>query len=425
MNRTLAIVGFLILVAGAVIAAWTWSPWMFSPNYTIRIATGPIGSDGQKFIAAFRRELAEQRPRVRLALTETANLHESAEALQDGKVDLAVVRSDHPAAASGGTLLIVRRINLVFMASAHSSVTAMKDLVGKKIGIASDAATTDPLLATVVESYGLQTANLVTIAPADVGVALRERKVAAVVVMGPAGPGAISDAVKAIVKATRKPPKFIALDEAKAIATHHPVYEEVEIPQGAFVAAPAIPDKEVTTVAVSVRLVALNSVLDYVAGELTRLLLTTRAKLAATMPQVGEIEAPETDTKGVLPVHRGAAAYLNGTQESLFEQTMTQLFNFSIIGGLVGSIAIWVGGFWSKHRPDETKKNLARLSTMLREAREVPLERLDGIEEELDTIAAWLLSRFVDGKIAPDRIGSVSAIVSQIRLVIERRRKLA
>ena len=107
----------------------------------------------------------------------------------------------------------------------------MKDLVGKKIGIASDAATIDPLLATVVESYGLQAANLVTIAPADVGVALRGRKVAAVVVMGPAGPGAISDAVKAIVKATRKPPKFIALDEAKAIATHHRVYEEVEIPQ--------------------------------------------------------------------------------------------------------------------------------------------------------------------------------------------------
>lgn len=307
MTRTLAIVGFLILAAGAAIAAWTWHPWMFSPNYTIRIATGPLGSDGQKFIAAFRRELAEQRPRVRLALTETANLQESAEALLDGKVDLAVVRSDHPAAASGGTLLIVRRINLVFMASAHSSVTAMKDLVGKKIGIAGDAATIDPLLATVVESYGLQAANLVTIAPEDVGVALRDRKVAAVVVRGPAGPGAISDAVKA----TKKPPKFIALDEAKAIATHHPVYEEVEIPQGAFVAAPAIPDKEVTTVAVSVRLVAVNSVLDYVAGELTRLLLATRAKLAATMPQVGEIEAPETDTKGVLPVHRGAVAYLN------------------------------------------------------------------------------------------------------------------
>ncbi len=109
MSRTLAIVGFLILAAGATIAAWTGHPWMFSPNYTIRIATGPIGSDGQKFIAALRRELAEQHPRVRLALTETANLQESAEALQDGKVDLAVVRSDHPAAASGGTLLIVRR----------------------------------------------------------------------------------------------------------------------------------------------------------------------------------------------------------------------------------------------------------------------------------------------------------------------------
>ena len=58
-----------------------------------------------------------------------------------------------------------------------------------------------------------------------------KRQVAAFVVMGPAGPGAIGDAVKAIIKATKKPPKFIALDEAKAIATHHRVYEEVEIPR--------------------------------------------------------------------------------------------------------------------------------------------------------------------------------------------------
>ena len=224
----------------------------------------------------------------------------------------------------------------------------------------------------------------------------------------------------------KKPPKFIDL-EAKEIAAQNPVYEELEIPKGAYLNVPAIPDDDVTTVAVTVRLVAKNSMLNDVAGELTRLLLATRAKLAASnVPGAGQIEAPDTDKKGVLRVHPGAAAYLDGTQESLFDQAMSQLFNISIIGGIVGSFALWVNGYWRKHRPDEVlaQQNLARLPVMMRAARSVPLDQLDAIEEELDTLSGWLLERFVHEKIAPDRISGVAVIISHIRQIIERRRKL-
>lgn len=422
MSRRTAIAGCLLLAAVAGAVAWFWFPWVFAPQYTIRIASGPVGSDAQKFIAAFKRELAEQRPRVRLALEETAGLKESAEALQSGKVDLAVVRSDHPAAASGGTLVIVRRIPLLIMVSGSSSVESITELVGKRIAVLDGTPKDDPLLVAVMESYGLKSTNLVRTSLADLGASLRDKRAAAVVAMGPTGPGVITEAVKAIVKATRKPPKFLDVEEGKAIAGRSPVYEEVEIPQGAFVAAPAIPGDDVATIAVTVRLVARNSMLNYIASEITRLLLVTRAKLAATLPRVGSIEAPETDKKGVLPVHPGAAGYLDGSQESLFEQAMTQLFNFSIIGGLLGSIGVWLGGVWRRNRPDETNKNLARLPAMLREARSLPVDRLDELEEELDTLSGWLLDRFVREQIAPDRIGGVSAIVSHIRHVVERRR---
>ena len=105
---------------------------------------------------------------------------------------------------------------------------------------------------------------------------------------------------------------------------------------------------------------------------------------------------------------------------------MSQLFNLSIIGDILGSFALWVNGYWRKHRPDEvlTQQNLARLPAMMREARSVPLDQLDAIEEELDTLSGWLLERFVHEKIAPDRISGVAVIISHIRQIFDRRRKL-
>ena len=95
--------------------------------------------------------MEQERPRLRLALEETVSLQKSAEALQNGDVDLAIVRSDDPAAASGGTIVIVRRIPLVIMVPAQSSVKAMNDLVGKRIAVLEGTSEGDPLLTTVME----------------------------------------------------------------------------------------------------------------------------------------------------------------------------------------------------------------------------------------------------------------------------------
>jgi TRAP transporter TAXI family solute receptor len=423
MLKKITIAGISILMLGAGTVAWIWFPWVFSPHYTIRVATGPIGGGAQKFITAFNREMSETHPRVRLALEEGGSLQESAEKFQSGKFDLAMVRSDHPAAASGGTIVILRRVSIIVMAPANSPAKSMQGLVGKKLGVLEDIPDDDPLLKTLIDFYSIKPTDLNRIALADLGTALRKKKVAAVITAGSPGPGVITEAVKVIVKATNKPPKFIDL-EAKEIAAQHPLYEEIEIPPGAFSAAPAIPGEDLTTVAVAIRLVAKNSMIKDVAGEITRLLLTTRAKVATTLPQAGQIEAPDTDKKGVLHAHPGAAAYIDGTQESVFDQTMTQLFNFSIIGGVLGSLALWINGFWRRHRPDETQQSLARLPAMLREAKTIPIENLNALEEELDTLSGWLLERFVHEKITSDRINGIAVIISDVRLLIERRRKV-
>jgi TRAP transporter TAXI family solute receptor len=423
--RKLIIIGALLLLSAlAVTAAWVWFPWLFSTQYTIRIATGPAGTDGQKFVSAFRRVLAEEYPRVRVVVAEAENIEQSADVLQAGKADIAIARSDHPATSAGGTLVILRKVPIVVMVTAKSPLKSIKDLSGKQIAVLEDSTESDLLFRTVIDFYGIKPGGIVHTTPGEVGEVLNKRQAAAVIAMGPPGPGAIADAARDILGATGKPPRFLEL-EAKAIANQHPVYEQIDIPQGAFVAAPAIPSDEVSTVAMSVRLVARNKMLDDVAGEITRLLLVTRAKLASNWPHAGMIEPPETDKKGVLPVHPGAAAYIDGSQTSLFERAMDMLFNLSIIGGVLGSVALALGSFWRRHRPDETRRNLARLPAMLREARSAPSEELDRIEANLDEVAGYLLDQFVHERIPADRISAASTIVDQIRAQIERRRKQA
>jgi TRAP-type uncharacterized transport system substrate-binding protein len=143
-----------------------------------------------------------------------------------------------------------------------------------------------------MDFYSVKPGDLGKIPLADIAAALPRKQVAAVVAIGSAGPGTPSEKVRSIVRATGKPPGVIDR-EATEIAVHNPLYEEITIPAGAFPAVPAIPDDEVNTGAV--RLVAKNSMLNDVARNITRLLLTTLAKFAATMPVAGQIRLSEIE----------------------------------------------------------------------------------------------------------------------------------
>ena len=415
----LAVIVILATLAGG--AAWLWFPWIFSPHYTIRIVSGPVGSEAQKFIGAFKREMAEERPRLRIEVSPSESLEASAQAFQGGGYDLAIVRSDHPAAASGGTIAIMRRQAFVVMTASGSRLSSMKDLAGKRIALLDNTQANDPLLKTIVSTYDLDIGNALRISPAEAGRILKEKRTAAVVSIGSVGPGPLAEAVRAITKTTGAPPKFIELD-AKAIVAHNPVYDVFEVQKSAFSSVPAVPAEAVETVAIAIRFVARPSMFDNVAGEITRLLFATRAKLAATSPGVAQIEAPETDKSSVFTVHPGAASFINGNLPSFFEQAMEQLFNFSIIGGVLGSIVIFIGNLWRKQRLSDTQNKTWRLLSILREAKTIPLDRLDQLEEELDVLSGDLLDRLVRDEIGQERINGISVLISEIRTLISRRR---
>jgi TRAP-type uncharacterized transport system substrate-binding protein len=324
-----------------------------------------------------------------LSLIETPSVWASAQALKEQKVDAAVVRSDDPAAADGRTIFVLRNIYAALLVPAQASVDGISKLKGKKIGVLTDDVGIDPMAKVVLNFYGFDKKHIVRLGLKDLPVSLQHRQVAALLVVGPTGAGAIADAIEAFRKSTKKPPKFLDLAEATAIAERFAVYDEAEISVGAFSGSPAVPSDKVVTISANVLLVARASLSNYAAGEITRLLLATKTRVAATLPDVGQLAAPSTDKDDLLPAHPGTVAFLNGDQTSLLDESINWILLGSMLTGFLGSLAAWLNRLRNKTKGDELKGqgSSARLPMLQAQARASGPEQLDATEKELEPLS--------------------------------------
>src|SRR4029434_3228322 len=108
--------------------------WFFFAHITLRVATGPMGSDGQKFFAAFVRTVADAHPRVRLKLVPTADSEANEKALVAGEAELALARSAMVTSTELQTIAILRRVVVGLVVPPHASIEKVRDLAGKTLG---------------------------------------------------------------------------------------------------------------------------------------------------------------------------------------------------------------------------------------------------------------------------------------------------
>jgi len=99
------------------------------------LATGPAGGNVQRFISTFVSVATALHPRIHFVTVPVPDLEASAKALEDGKVDIAAVRSDIRPPANGQTLVILRRDVIAIFLPPDSPVKNLAGLAGKTIGI--------------------------------------------------------------------------------------------------------------------------------------------------------------------------------------------------------------------------------------------------------------------------------------------------
>jgi uncharacterized protein len=413
----------IVAFAGAgSMLGWKVNAWNFSPSQTLRVATVPLNEGGRKFFSALKQEIASQHANIQLSLVDAADAGASAQALKDEKVDAAVIRSDDPSAVEGRTIFVLRNLYIALLVPAAAPIDSVAKLKGKKIGVLAKDAAIDPMAKVVLDFYGVDETHIVRLGLKELAVSLRHKQVAAVMVVGSTGGGPIADAIEAFRKATRKPPKFLDLSEASAIANRFAIYDEAEISIGAFSGSPAVPSDKVTTISANLLLVSRASLSNHLAGELTRLLLATKAKVAATLPEAGQLAAPSTDSDDLLLAHPGTVAFLNGEQSSFLDDPTNLILLGSMLFGFLGSLAAWLRALGKKSKSQEVKRQMQRLPTLLAQVKGAGPEQLDAMEQELEQLSEWLLQKFMAEQISPDdfrnaetRVGHVGALIQKQR----------
>ena len=158
-------------------------------------------------------------------------------------------------------------------------------------------------------------------------------------------------------------------------------------------------------------------------AEFSRLLYGARQRLAAELPAPFKIEAPSTDKDATVPVHPGAAAYIDGNQQTFFDRYNDLLYWGMILLSFCGSATAGIAGYLRAGKRAHRSTLLERLVELMQAARlaQTPQE-LDTLEAEADEIVASTIREVENHTVEERALTAFTLALDQARLAIADRR---
>lgn len=387
----LAAVGFVIVACLAIVGYW----YISSPT-TYVAAVAPRDGVEAKLLNAFGDALREERRDVRVTTQPFDELRQSAQALQDKRVHLAVVRPDVLLPTNGLTIAILREEALIIAAPAAGGVSEFTDLAKKRLGVVAHHEADLPVIDSVLAHYDLQLPNVttVTLDAEEVEAAVRAKRVDAVAFLAPAVSERAGRLVRAVARASNDKVHIVPIAEAEAFGLKNPALTPATIPSGALIGRPQIPKEEVKTIAVSYRLMARSGLDRGPISKVTEYLFQLRSRIARATASINMMKAPENDnaTSAPLPNHPGAVDYFNREQLTFMDRYGDWLWLALFGAGGVSSAAAWFAQLFRRRRRELVDEVLERLADILHEARTAETAaQLDEITREIDRLVATSL----------------------------------
>lgn len=369
--------------------------------------------------------MRNQRASVRVEVVTVENPQAALDALEAGKVKLAVVRSDAAMQGKAHTVLIMRREAAVLVAAKAGKLQKVTDLPNAMLGVTrGDGAPDGNLLQPVLEYYGIarDKAKYLALPPDEVANALRTKKVDAVIVVGAVFSKQVSDVVNEAARGAKGAINFIDIEEADAIAKRIPALESVEVEQGAFGGRPPRPPESFNTLGYSIRLVGTPKVQSDDMAELVRQLYLIRQNLNAAIPGAGLMEAPDVDEPTAYLIHPGVRAYVNGEQRTFFDRYSDYIYLLMFLGSGLGSVAAAMFGVVGGGS-GTPKVPVARVEAMLDAVRDAKSrDDLDATEREADAMFRSVFSDGAAGKLPEAGVASFAMAMNELRARIAARR---
>jgi len=386
---------FVAVIATLVVIGAAWAVfYVASESEHLRIAAVPADA---KFVQALSEQVGQGHRNLHLKSLAVTSSQEAADAIKDGKADLAILPSPTDNALKAPVVAILRQNVMALIVPAPASgkkakksakIEKIDQLAGRRVGIVSGNEASADLLRRVLDHYGVPAGKVTVseIEPKNLAEAIKNNKVDVLFVAGPATGAAISDTVKAASR-NAEAPSFIAIDQADGIAKRNPAFDSVDIDAGTFGGTPPTPDDSLKSLSFAEYLVARKSVSDSMIASLARTIYSSRQALAAAMPGEIKIEAPSTDKDADVVAHPGALAYLNDSQQSFFDRYGDDIFYGMLIFPVFGSALAGLAGYLRRDTRTRRLRLLQRVLDLVRKAHAAQtLEALEALQVEADNL---------------------------------------
>ncbi|WP_244481792.1 TAXI family TRAP transporter solute-binding subunit [Bradyrhizobium pachyrhizi] len=424
-----------VLIAGALAIIGTLlAGYYFAVRpVTLRIAVGPANSDDLKVVQALAQAFNnQQNTQVKLRPVQTEGATASAQTLADGKADLAIIRGDLEVPKNAQAVATLRK-NVVVMwvppakgkVRKSARITKIAQLAGRKIGVVGRTPANVNLLKLILTQYGVDPmkVEIVQFPANEAAEAIKNLKADAYLAVGPANSKITIDAITASVRDGGEP-SFLAIDASEAIAQNHPAYEAAEIPAGSLGSADR-PDDEVKTISFSHHIVARKGLSDSTVAAFTRQLFAIRQSLKTDFPLAAKIETPDTDKDATIPVHPGAAAFVDGEEKTFLDRYSDYIWWSLMAFSAMGSAGAWFAGYLKQDERNTNTSQRERLLEMLKTARQSDsIEELDQMQAEADDILRHTLDCFEHGAIEEGTLTAFNIALEQLHNAVADRKAL-
>ena len=428
--------GILFLVLAAVLAAagaLAGGYYFAVRPVMLRIAVGPANSDDLRVVQALTQAFAQTHSHIRLRSIQTDGAATSAQTLADGKADLAIIRGDLNVPKNAQAVATLRKNVVVLWVpaavkgkKAGSKITKVTQLAGHRIGVIGRTQANVDLLKVILKQYGVDPGKVevVQFPTNEAADAIRNQKADVWLAAGPVNSKITAEAVAASTRDGRTP-TFLAIDSAEAIAQNHPMYEASEIPAGAFGGAPDRPDEEVKTISFSHHIVARKDLSETEIAAFTRQLFAIRQTVMTEFPLAAKIETPDTDKDAAIPVHPGAAAFVDGEEKSFLDRYSDFIWWGLMALSAMGSAGAWFAGYLKKDERSNNSTLRERLLDMIAAARRSDsAEELDSLQAEADNILRDTLQCFEHGAIEEGALTAFNIALEQFHHAVADRKAL-
>jgi TRAP-type uncharacterized transport system substrate-binding protein len=381
--RFVLVIGVVILAAGASLLFYRY----YTRPVTLTIAAGSIDGEAAKAMSAIAGRLVSTNAPVRLKVIDSGTVLEAADSFAAGKVDLAVVRGDVGDLSQAQAVVVVSHVVALIVAPPGSSIDSMSKLKGHAVGVVGGVANSK-LVDVLSKEYGLDRAKVFKdIALSDTRRAIQSKEVSALLVVIPLAEKYLSLVRGFFQLGPKTVPVLIPIESAGAIAETERAYESFDVPKGTLRGAPPVPDDDLTTLRASLYLVANKKLSPDLITTLTQTIMSVRRDLLAEQPIFAQITAPSTDQDAYLPLHPGAAALYNSTQQSFMDEYGNWIYLTPMALGAAATVLAAAWKFLGIGGPATPQGPLDSLYALARRIRKVDREaELLDIEEEIDNI---------------------------------------